>query len=49
MSFLSLPRINAAGRIKHGNHAVELLTEFDFEQAQQFAPKLSNTTQIEKI
>jgi single-stranded-DNA-specific exonuclease len=22
------------GRIKHGNHAVALLTEFDFEQAQ---------------
>ncbi|MFD1601230.1 single-stranded-DNA-specific exonuclease RecJ [Flavobacterium artemisiae] len=35
--FIISPRINAAGRIKHGNHAVELLTEFDFEQAQQFA------------
>ena len=35
--FIIAPRINAAGRIKHGNHAVELLTEFDFEQAQQFA------------
>jgi single-stranded-DNA-specific exonuclease len=34
------PRINAAGRIKHGNHAVELLTEFDFEQAQQFASEI---------
>jgi single-stranded-DNA-specific exonuclease len=32
--------INAAGRIKHGNHAVELLTEFDFEQAQQFASEI---------
>ena len=35
--FIVAPRINAAGRIKHGNHAVELLSEFDFEQAQQFA------------
>ena len=35
--FIIAPRINAAGRIKHGNHAVELLSEFDFEQAQQFA------------
>jgi single-stranded DNA-specific DHH superfamily exonuclease len=26
--FIIAPRINAAGRIKHGNHAVELLTEF---------------------
>jgi single-stranded-DNA-specific exonuclease len=26
--------------IKHGNHAVELLTEFDFEQAQQFASEI---------
>jgi single-stranded-DNA-specific exonuclease len=41
MLSLSLrPWINAAGRIKHGNHAVELLTEFDFEQAQQFASEI---------
>jgi single-stranded-DNA-specific exonuclease len=38
--FVIAPRINAAGRIKHGNHAVELLTEFDFEQAQQFASEI---------
>ena len=38
--FVIAPRINAAGRIKHGNHAVELLTEFDFEQAQQFAAEI---------
>lgn len=38
--FIISPRINAAGRIKHGNHAVELLTEFDFEQAQQFASEI---------
>ncbi|URC13353.1 MULTISPECIES: single-stranded-DNA-specific exonuclease RecJ [unclassified Flavobacterium] len=38
--FIISPRINAAGRIKHGNHAVELLTEFNFEQAQQFASEI---------
>ena len=38
--FIIAPRINAAGRIKHGNHAVALLTEFDFEQAQQFASQI---------
>jgi single-stranded-DNA-specific exonuclease len=38
--FTIAPRINAAGRIKHGNHAVELLTEFNFEQAQQFASEI---------
>lgn len=38
--FVIAPRINAAGRIKHGNHAVELLTEFNLEQAQQFASEI---------
>jgi single-stranded-DNA-specific exonuclease len=38
--FIIAPRINAAGRIKHGNHAVALLTEFNFEQAQQFASEI---------
>ena len=38
--FIIAPRINAAGRIKHGNHAVELLTERNFEQAQQFASEI---------
>lgn len=38
--FIIAPRINAAGRIKHGNHAVELLSEFNFEQAQQFASEI---------
>ena len=38
--FIIAPRINAAGRIKHGNYAVQLLTEFDFEQAQQFASEI---------
>jgi single-stranded-DNA-specific exonuclease len=40
MWFYNCTRINAAGRIKHGNHAVELLTEFNFEQAQQFASEI---------
>jgi single-stranded-DNA-specific exonuclease len=35
--FIIAPRINAAGRIRHGNYAVELLTEFDFDQAVEFA------------
>jgi len=38
--FTLAPRINAAGRIKHGNYAVALLSEFDFEQAQQFAAEI---------
>ena len=38
--FIIAPRINAAGRIKHGNHAVELLTEFNFDQAKQFASEI---------
>ena len=35
--FIIAPRINAAGRMKHGNYAVELLTEMDFESAVEFA------------
>ncbi|MEC8682872.1 MAG: single-stranded-DNA-specific exonuclease RecJ, partial [Bacteroidota bacterium] len=35
--FIIAPRINAAGRIKHGLHAVELLTEQDYERAQEMA------------
>lgn len=38
--FIIAPRINAAGRVKHGNHAVELLTEFDIDQAEQFASEI---------
>ena len=38
--FIVAPRINAAGRIKHGNEAVKLLTEFDIEQAAQFASEI---------
>lgn len=38
--FIIAPRINAAGRIKHGNDAVELLTEFNLEQAEEFAAQI---------
>ncbi|MGH2666161.1 single-stranded-DNA-specific exonuclease RecJ [Flavobacterium sp.] len=38
--FIVAPRINAAGRIKHGNYAVELLTEFDLAQAEEFASQI---------
>ncbi|WP_179009351.1 single-stranded-DNA-specific exonuclease RecJ [Winogradskyella forsetii] len=35
--FIIAPRINAAGRMKHGNHAVTLLTETDFNLAAEYA------------
>ncbi len=35
--FIIAPRINAAGRMKHGNHAVTLLTETDFNLAVEYA------------
>ena len=38
--FIIAPRINAAGRIKHGNYAVQLLTEMDFETAVDFAASI---------
>ncbi|MGV8946556.1 MAG: single-stranded-DNA-specific exonuclease RecJ [Lutibacter sp.] len=38
--FIIAPRINAAGRIKHGNDAVELLTELDFDSAVKFAAEI---------
>lgn len=39
--FIIAPRINAAGRIKHGNAAVELLTEADFDSAVEFAKAIN--------
>jgi single-stranded-DNA-specific exonuclease len=35
--FIIAPRINAAGRLKHGSYAVELLTEMDLDAAINFA------------
>jgi len=38
--FIIAPRINAAGRMKHGNHAVTLLTETDSVKALTFAEEI---------
>jgi single-stranded-DNA-specific exonuclease len=38
--FIIAPRINAAGRIRHGQYAVELLSEIDFEEALEFAKEI---------
>ena len=38
--FIIAPRINAAGRMKHGNHAVTLLTETDPEKAELYAAEI---------
>ena len=38
--FIIAPRINAAGRMRHGNYAVELLTEMDYETAISFAASI---------
>ncbi len=38
--FILAPRINAAGRMKHGLHAVNLLVEEDMEVAKQFASEI---------
>ncbi|WP_417885505.1 single-stranded-DNA-specific exonuclease RecJ [Zunongwangia sp.] len=40
--FVIAPRINAAGRMKHGLHAVQLLTEENELQAEQFAAEIEN-------
>ena len=39
--FIIAPRINAAGRMKHGNHAVTLLTETDFNLAATYATDIN--------
>ena len=38
--FIIAPRINAAGRMKHGNHAVTLLTETNIEEASVWASEI---------
>ena len=38
--FIIAPRINAAGRMKHGNYAVTLLTETDAKQAIEYASEI---------
>lgn len=38
--FIVAPRINAAGRMKHGNHAVVLLTETNIKLAEEYAAEI---------
>ena len=38
--FVIAPRINAAGRMEHGQHAVNLLIETDLKQAEAFAAEI---------
>lgn len=38
--FIIAPRINAAGRMEHGQHAVNLLVETDLNVAQKFAKEI---------
>ncbi len=38
--FTVAPRINAAGRMKHGGYAVNLLTETDFDLAAEYAAEI---------
>jgi single-stranded-DNA-specific exonuclease len=38
--FIVAPRINAAGRMKHGNYAVTLLTEMDYSLAEKQAAEI---------
>jgi single-stranded-DNA-specific exonuclease len=46
--FIIAPRINAAGRMKHGNYAVELLTEMDFDAAVEFASAIEKNNSDRK-
>ncbi|MGS0525914.1 single-stranded-DNA-specific exonuclease RecJ [Zobellia nedashkovskayae] len=43
--FIIAPRINAAGRMEHGQHAVNLLTETNFTQAETFAAQIEKFNQ----
>ncbi|NNC49164.1 MAG: single-stranded-DNA-specific exonuclease RecJ [Flaviramulus sp.] len=40
--FIVSPRINAAGRMKHGNYAVTLLTEEEPDMAEKYASEINN-------
>ncbi|QDO93262.1 single-stranded-DNA-specific exonuclease RecJ [Formosa sediminum] len=40
--FIVAPRINAAGRMKHGTYAVQLLTEMDEKQAETYAAEIES-------
>lgn len=43
--FIIAPRINAAGRMKHGNHAVTLLVETDLDKATIWAAEIEQFNQ----
>jgi single-stranded-DNA-specific exonuclease len=45
--FIVAPRINAAGRMKHGNYAVTLLTETDVHLASEYAKEI-NTFNLDR-
>ncbi len=47
--FKIAPRINAAGRIKHGNYAVRLLTEFNLEEAIECAKEIDEFNQNRRV
>ncbi len=47
--FKIAPRINAAGRIKHGNYAVRLLTEFDLDEAIECAKEIDEFNMNRRI
>lgn len=46
--FTIAPRINAAGRMKSGIHAVNLLIETDFEKAKEFASEIESFNKSRK-
>lgn len=46
--FVLAPRINAAGRIRHGSHAVALLTESDEDEARKYAREIDLYNQERK-
>ncbi len=46
--FIIAPRINAAGRMEHGNHAVSLLAEPELETARKYAAEIEAFNQERK-
>jgi len=47
--FTIAPRINAAGRMKHGLYAVQLLSEADLVEATKFAKEIENFNNNRKV
>jgi len=46
--FQLAPRLNAAGRLRHGEQAVQLLTERDWEQARRYALEIESLNEERK-